>query len=47
MGPDTIIVRTILLEGGKSFKPAAEIYGKAKMNWEPQVATTFETLPPQ
>lgn len=46
MGPDTIIVRTILLDGGKHFKPAAEIYGKAKMGWEPTSATTHETLPP-
>lgn len=46
MGPDTIVVRTVLLDGGKNFKPAAEIFGKAKMNWESQVATTHETLPP-
>jgi hypothetical protein len=31
MGPDTIIARTILLDEGKNFKPAAEIYDKAKM----------------
>jgi len=46
MGPDTIVVRTILLDGGMKFKPAAEIFGKAKMPWEPQVAETHETLPP-
>lgn len=46
MGPDTIVVRTILLEGGEKFKPAAEIFGKVKMAWEPEVATTHDTLPP-
>ena len=46
MGPDTIILRTILLDGGKEFKPAAEIFGKAKLSWEPEVAQTFDTMPP-
>lgn len=46
MGPDTIVVRTVLLDGGKSFKPAAEIFGKARMSWEKEVATTHDTLPP-
>ncbi|MCJ1246934.1 hypothetical protein MMC30_004145 [Trapelia coarctata] len=45
MGPK-VVVRTILLDGGKDWKPHAEIYGKAKMNWEKEVAHTFETLPP-
>ncbi|KAI4131677.1 MAG: hypothetical protein LQ347_002869 [Umbilicaria vellea] len=43
---DKIVVRTVLLDGGKGFKPAAEIFGKAKMSWEPEVAQTFDTLPP-
>lgn len=43
---DKIVVRTVLLDGGKDFKPAAEIFGKAKMSWEPEVAKTFDTLPP-
>lgn len=47
MGDDTIILRTGMLpEGLKSFKPAAEIFGKAKLSWEKEVAETFETLPP-
>ncbi|ORY06371.1 Mss4-like protein [Clohesyomyces aquaticus] len=47
MGDDTIIARTGLLEKGiKEFKPAAEIYGKARLPWEKEVAETFETLPP-
>ena len=46
MGPDTIVLRTILLDSGKSFKPAAEIFGKAKMAWEPESATTYDTMPP-
>ena len=41
-----VVVRTILLDGAKSWKPAAEIYGKAKLAWEPEVAQTFELLPP-
>lgn len=43
---DKIVVRTVLLDGGKNFKPSAEIFGKSKMSWEPEVAKTFETLPP-
>ncbi|KAF1990287.1 hypothetical protein K402DRAFT_460393 [Aulographum hederae CBS 113979] len=47
MGPDTVIARTVLLgDDGKKFDPGAEIYGKAKMAWEKEVATTFELLPP-
>ncbi|CZT25336.1 related to DUF636 domain protein [Ramularia collo-cygni] len=47
MGPDTIVVRTGLLqEGREKFPVAAEIYGKAKMSWEPKIAETFDTLPP-
>merc|ERR1711915_800795 len=46
MGPDTIIARTALLpEGRQKFNVGAEIYGKAKMSWEPKIAETFETLP--
>jgi len=45
MGPK-VIVRTVLLDGGKGWGPHAEIYGKARMGWEKEVATTFETLPP-
>ena len=46
MGPDTIVVRTILLDGGKGLDVGAEIYGKAKLSWEKEIATTFDTLPP-
>ncbi|KAF2186737.1 hypothetical protein K469DRAFT_572361 [Zopfia rhizophila CBS 207.26] len=47
MGDDTIILRTGMLEQGlKEFKPAAEIFGKAKLPWEKEVAQTFDTLPP-
>ena len=47
MGPDTIIARTALLQEGRDkFPVGAEIYGKAKMSWEPKIAETFETLPP-
>ena len=47
MGPDKIVLRTALLEEGvKTFKPAAEIFGKARLPWEKEVAQTFETLPP-
>jgi len=48
MGDDTIITRTgLLAEGRKSFPVGAEIFGKDKMSWEKEVATTFEVLPPQ
>jgi len=43
---DKVIARTGLLQGGREFKPNAEIYGKAKLRWEPEVAKTFELLPP-
>ncbi|KAK3650969.1 hypothetical protein LTR56_006020 [Elasticomyces elasticus] len=47
MGPDTIILRTSLIPEGRSdWDVGAEIYGKAKMKWEKEIATTFETLPP-
>jgi hypothetical protein len=47
MGPDTIVLRTALLpEGRAKFPVGAEIYGKAKMSWEKEVAQTFETMPP-
>jgi hypothetical protein len=49
MGPDTIVLRTILLDQGglgAGFKPAAEIYGKARFGWEKEVAQTFDTMPP-
>lgn len=45
--PDKIILRTVLLDEGKKFDAAAEIYGKDKMSWEKEVATTFPVLPPQ
>lgn len=45
--PDKIILRTVLLEQGPEFEAAAEIYGKDKMKWEKEVATTFPVLPPQ
>jgi hypothetical protein len=49
MGPDTIVLRTVLLDSnglGAGFKPAAEIYGKARFDWEKEVAQTFEVMPP-
>jgi hypothetical protein len=45
--PDKVILRTVLLQNGPGFEPAAEIYGKDKMKWEKEVATTFPVLPPQ
>lgn len=47
MGPDTIVVRTVLLDGGDKFPPHAEIFGKVRMDWEKEVAQTFPLLPPQ
>lgn len=45
MGND-MVVRTILLKDRKSLPPGAEIYGKARLSWEKEVATTFDTMPP-
>ncbi|OCK77761.1 hypothetical protein K432DRAFT_303471 [Lepidopterella palustris CBS 459.81] len=47
MGDDTIILRTILLTKARDFPPAAEIFGKAKLGWEKEVAQTFDTMPPE
>jgi hypothetical protein len=46
MGPK-YVVRTILLDDGKSFPAGAEIYGKDRLPWVKEVATTFEVAPPQ
>ncbi|KAL1305681.1 hypothetical protein AAFC00_007274 [Neodothiora populina] len=47
-GPDTIVLRTAPLpEGRKTFQPAAEIFGKDRLPWVKEVATTFAILPPQ
>jgi len=43
---DKIVVRTVLLDAGKDFKPAAEIFGKDRFGWEKEVATTFDVMPP-
>ena len=43
---DTVVARTILLDGGKDFPLEAEIYGKDKLTWEKEIAQTFEVLPP-
>jgi hypothetical protein len=47
LGPDKIILRTVLLQKGTEFDPVAEIYGKDKMKWEKEIAHTFEVTPPQ
>jgi hypothetical protein len=48
MGDDKIVLRTGLLKEGidGTIKPAAEIFGKAKLGWLPKVAETYDTLPP-
>ncbi|KAI9728504.1 MAG: hypothetical protein M1834_007642 [Cirrosporium novae-zelandiae] len=46
MGPDTYIARTLMVDGGDQLKPSAEIFGKARLTWLPEVAKTFETVPP-
>lgn len=43
---DKIVVRTILLDEGKSLPPGAEIFGKARLPWVAEVAQTFEGAPP-
>ncbi|OAK94248.1 hypothetical protein IQ06DRAFT_234699 [Phaeosphaeriaceae sp. SRC1lsM3a] len=49
--PDLAVLHTVLLRDengqiGADFKPAAEIYGKARFGWEKEVAHTFEVMPP-
>jgi len=46
LGPDTIILRTSLLDKSRDLPVAAEIFGKRKFGWEKEVAETFETMPP-
>jgi hypothetical protein len=49
LGDDKIVLRTGLLDNGRpgaGLKPAAEIYGKARFDWEKEVAQTFDTMPP-
>jgi len=43
---DKYVVHTMLLKDAKSMWPSAEIYGKARLPWEKEVATTFATMPP-
>lgn len=43
---DKIVIRTILLDQGKSLKAGAEIFGKDRLSWVKEVAQTFEVLPP-
>ena len=45
MGPDLIVVRTIPLEGGDKFPAKLEIFAKARLDWQPEVAQSFETMP--
>lgn len=42
---DKRVVRTVLLDGHKDFKPAAEVYGKDRLGWMPEVAKTYEIMP--
>ncbi len=44
---DKYVVRTSLLKGGKDMKPVAEVYGKDRAEWMPEVAQTFEQGPPE
>ena len=43
---DKVVIHTGLLEGGKDFKPSAEIYGVVRYPWVAEVAKTFDTVPP-
>ncbi len=45
-GPDTLVIRTMLLAGAKDWPVAAQVYGKDRLHWMPEVATTFEVGPP-
>ena len=46
MGPEMVLARTSLLEGSKDFPVAMEVYGKLRLNWQPELAKTFEVVPP-
>lgn len=43
---EKLVVRTILLDSGKEFPPGAELWGKDRLSWQKEVATTFDILPP-
>lgn len=43
---DEIVIRTALLKGSRDFKVAAEIFGKDRLGWQPELAHTFEGPPP-
>ncbi|KAK0509099.1 hypothetical protein JMJ35_008470 [Cladonia borealis] len=42
---DKVIVRTSLLQGAKKFPVAAEIFGKDRLSWQPELAKTFQGPP--
>jgi len=48
MGPGKVVIRGSLLKDSDEWgKPAAEVYGKDKAEWQPQVGgAIFETVPP-
>ncbi|KAL9604244.1 MAG: hypothetical protein Q9219_000642 [cf. Caloplaca sp. 3 TL-2023] len=46
MGDDMIVVRTPTLEGSGEFPVVAEIYGKDRLKWQPELAQTFPAAPP-
>ncbi|KAI9808069.1 MAG: hypothetical protein M1826_004366 [Phylliscum demangeonii] len=45
MGPDRYVVRTGLLHGAELWAPVAEVYGKDRAKWMPELAHTFEKGP--
>ena len=42
-----IIIRTGLIQGGKKFPVAAEIFGKDKLDWQPAIAPKVFDGPPE
>jgi len=46
LGPK-IVVRTGLLKNSNSFPVGAEIFGKDKLSWQPEIAKTVFPGPPQ
>ncbi|KAL8673788.1 MAG: hypothetical protein Q9168_001800 [Polycauliona sp. 1 TL-2023] len=42
---DKIVVRSAMLDGSKDFKVNAEIFGKDRLGWQPEVAHTFPGPP--
>ncbi|KAF2404064.1 hypothetical protein EJ06DRAFT_470566 [Trichodelitschia bisporula] len=46
LGPDTIVVKTVHVDGGLAFVPAVEIFGVCRQPWQKEIGLTFDNMPP-